>query len=195
MIKCIHFVTVDGIGGVECAARSCIEEERPVEGLHIHVMYLSGCISFRKDAPRSKGKISAFKLNSFDRILAHINNPAAHLWALVSLIRKKPDVLVCSLWRGMTVGILYKLLFPRVRFVCFLHAATTVHAVDRGLNHMAMRMAAAIWADSKTTLTARVPGHLQSRKPTRVISFILKKAAPETLPGNSPVFAYWGRLD
>ncbi|MDM8553355.1 glycosyltransferase family 4 protein [Desulfococcaceae bacterium HSG7] len=194
MIKCIHFISVDCIGGVQCAARSCLAEESSCE-VDIRLLYLSGCVSFQNNSFQNNGKILAFKINSPDNIYANINNPIAHLWAFFTLIQQKPDVLVCSLWRSMPVGIVYKLFFPKVKFVCFLHSALPLHIVDKFLNHVAMYMADAIWADSKMTLTARVPKYFQSWKPLRVISFILEKVIPKKLPANAPIFVFWGRLD
>ena len=195
MIKCIHFVPVDGIGGVECAARSCIVEESSVKGVDIRLLHLFGGGGFRNNTFQDTGKVMTFKMNAIDNLRAHINDPIVHLWALFTLIRYKPDVLVCSLWRSMFVGIFYKLFFPRVKLVCFLHSALALHFVDRFLNTVGMVMADAIWADSRMTLTARVPRYLQLRKPLRVISFILKKVIPKKLPANAPVFVFWGRLD
>lgn len=194
MIKCIHFVPVDGIGGVECAARSCVTGENSAE-VDLRLMHLSGSVFFQNNEVADNGRVLAFKVNSPDNIFAHINNPIAHLWAFFTLLHHKPDVLVCSLWRSMPVGILYKLLFPRVKFVCFLHSALPLHIVDKILNSVGMLLADAIWADSGMTLTARAPKYLASRKPLRVISFILEKIVPQTLPANAPVFVFWGRLD
>ncbi|WP_339136096.1 MAG: glycosyltransferase family 4 protein [Candidatus Electrothrix sp. GW3-4] len=197
MIKCIHFIPFDGVGGVETAARSCIMKGASAKEVDLRLMCLVGWASFKEKSDQDKNKIFAFTIvRSLARLRTHLNNPIAHFWALLTLIRQKPDVLICSLWRTLFAGILYKLLCPKVKLVCFLHSAGTTNLIDKLINHCGMAVADAIWADSKTTITIRVPSRLTSRKPLRVISFILSRIIPpHSLPKNNPFFVYWGRLN
>lgn len=191
-IRCIHFTPGDGFGGVECAMRSWIAGEEATGGIEKYLLRFSQCVPLPENIP---GKLLSFRVNSFENRLANLKNPVAHLWALMMLLQYKPDVLVCSLWGSLPASILYKVLCPRVKMVCFLHSAIAVRLVDKILNAIGMQIADAIWADSKMTLAARVPSYLQSRKSLRVISFILERVIPRKRPVNAPVFVFWGRLD
>ena len=88
--------------------------------------------------------------------------------------------------------LLYKLIHPRCRFVCFLHSGRAVHAVDWLLAFLAMALASEIWADSQSTLKSRIPIKWHHR--ARVISFVLRYVQAGTQERPSPRFIFWGRL-
>ncbi|WP_288413681.1 glycosyltransferase [uncultured Sphingomonas sp.] len=175
--RILHLVPMDALGGVETAARSAAE----ADGLacDFTLMFMAG----RSMATRR------------DRIIDHPgrrhNSPLAYLASVRDILRLRPDVLICSLWRSMLVGIIVKLLRPSTRLVCFLHSTTWVHAADRLAHDVGMRLADAIWADSAATLRTRASA---LDRPTRIISFVTRhrNAVPHERP--QPRFVGWGRL-
>lgn len=177
--RILHLVPMDALGGVETAARSAAE----ADGLacDFTLMFMAG----RSMATRR------------DRIIDHPgrrhNSPWAYLASVRDILRLRPDVLICSLWRSMLVGIIVKLLRPSTRLVCFLHNSVPEHRVDRLVHDAGIRMADEIWADSDATVQARTHA---TPKPVRVISFITRTrdaAAPLTTQP-MPHFVGWGRL-
>jgi len=100
--------------------------------------------------------------------------------------------LIASLWRSCVVLHAIKLLRPKTKVVTFLHSASDVHWLDKVFNRMAMQVSTEIWADSKTTLEARVPKALQAR--ARIISFLVERQPEPAYAPPNPRFLYWGRL-
>jgi len=179
VLKVIHLIPHDGIGGVEAAARSMAGADSL--GCQFSLMLIAG-----KTLAENPQRIVESPLWS-------ANNPLAHCLAAFRVLRDKPDVLICSLWRSMLVGLSVKLLRPKMKLVCFLHLASTVHLLDRMLNNLALRFCDAVWADSKSTLDARFS--LKYEKPTEIISFVLSH--PKINPAHNPCaprFVFWGRL-
>jgi glycosyltransferase involved in cell wall biosynthesis len=186
MVKCIHLIPLDGLGGVEVAARSFIRSACRDEQVDLRVMYLA--------RGGGEGGQAAGPFRVIPSAFASTNNPAAHLLALFRIIMGRPEVLVCSLWKCMPIGICYKLLFPGKKFVCFLHSAKNVHWVDRVLTNLAIRFADAVWGDSEGTLLSRLPRKSRKEKRLRIISFVLESHYQRSLPRNVPSFVFWGRL-
>lgn len=121
------------------------------------------------------------------------NDPRAYFAALRRLCQERPDIVIASLWRSCLLLTGLKLLRPGTTCVTFLHSAVDVHLPDRVLNVLAMLLSREIWADSRTTLDARVPRFL--RKRGRVISFLLHHAPDVQVHGQArPEFVFWGRL-
>lgn len=177
--RILHLVAADALGGVETAARSAAEADRlPCD---FTLMFMAGeTVATRRD-----------------RIVDHpgrrSNSPLTLLQSIRDVLRISPDVLVCSLWRSMLVGMAVKRLRPSIRLVCFLHNSVPEHRLDQMVHDAAMRMADEIWADSDATVQARTPA---VRTPTRVISFITRKrnaAVPATALA-APHFVGWGRI-
>jgi glycosyltransferase involved in cell wall biosynthesis len=122
------------------------------------------------------------------------NNPLAHLYALYKVFSEKPDILVCSLWRTVPIGLLVKLFMPKTRLVYFLHSASTTHILDKLFSQLMLSFCNAVWADSEATLTARLKTHKTIT--ARVISFVTSKSiSTQTSNVLLPRFIFWGRLN
>ncbi len=167
MMKAIHLVPYDAVGGVEVAARSIADAE--YSGLKFSKLYLVD-----KNAGESE------------------DHPIAYFRALSRLQRMKPNLVIASLWRCCAVMLAHKLLSPRSRCVTFLHLSHDVHWLDYLLNRLAMWISDEIWADSISTLDARVP--VFWRRKARVISFLVERSAVPLVRLPTPHFVFWGRL-
>ncbi len=179
-MKVIHLIPYDGIGGVETAARTMLEAN--TGKIDFKLMLLAGtCLKSRVDRVLE----SSFRSP---------NNPFAHAYTAYRIIREHPDILVCSLWRTIIVGLIVKLFLRDTRVVCFLHSESLAHFVDKWLHKVFLFFCDAIWADSLNTLRARISN---IKKYTRVISFVTFKSSTlraATTP-LSPRFAFWGRVN
>lgn len=124
-----------------------------------------------------------------------VNNPMAHLSALLRVVARRPEVLICSLWRTVPIGLVVKLLQRDTKLVYFVHSDSPAHLLDRALSEVMMCFSDAIWADSGVTLEART--RARHTKLRRVISFVTeRRVLPEpVLPGVGPHFVCWGRLN
>jgi glycosyltransferase involved in cell wall biosynthesis len=112
--------------------------------------------------------------------------------AIVRLWQLQPDALIVSLWRAYAVGILLKLLRPKMKLVLFLHFPQDVHIVDKCLARTGALLANKVWADSKVTLKRRLPD-LKLEK-GHVISFVTNRITPMPPISVRPTFIFWGRL-
>ena len=172
----IQLLPADGIGGVEIAARSTLSLS--AARCDFAILLLAGLAL--ADHPAIIG--SAF---------ASSNRPGAHLAALRQLWRRRPDVLIASLWRTTPVAIVYKLLRPRTRLVYFLHVDRTVHVVDRISSRLALMLADEVWSDAAASMIARgVP----VGKPRRVISFVLDRLPRVEMRTIAASFVAWCRI-
>jgi len=120
MIKIIQLVPRDGIGGVESAARSMMDA--PSSQCEFSLLFIEG--------ENSIGNGNSVSVPTF----RSENNPFAHFRAFRRIVYEKPDLLVCSLWRSVPIGLGVKLLRPRTKLVFFLHFPTTTHLLDRLLS-------------------------------------------------------------
>ncbi|HEY5106454.1 MAG TPA: glycosyltransferase family 4 protein [Caulobacteraceae bacterium] len=122
------------------------------------------------------------------------HDPRAYFDALRRLRQFAPDLVICSLWRTLPLGMLVKWLNPRVKVVCFLHVARPAHVVDRLLYLLAMRASDAIWFDCLATFQGRAHG---ASKPGRIISFVTARFRPFSAEAKPPCprFVSWGRLN
>ncbi len=120
-------------------------------------------------------------------------NPLAIMSAAWRASRSDVDVVIVSLWRSSIVGLLAKLLRPKIKLVVFLHLPSDVHLGDLVFTRLSILLATAVWADSKATLLGRVPG-IRAKK-CRVISFVTRRF--EALPVRPvvPSFIFWGRIN
>lgn len=166
-MRAVHLVPYDAVGGVEVAARSIADGT--YDDLTFSRLYLA-------DKQRNESE----------------NQPGVYFRALGRLLRLKPDLVIASLWRCCAVLVFYKLFRPRVRAVTFLHSACTVHWLDFILNYFSMCLSSEIWADSLSTLNARVPGRWHRK--ARVISFLVDRVSPVQRMTPKPRFVFWGRL-
>lgn len=169
--KVVHLIPYEGIGGVERAAatmRNISSED----------------IDFRVETifPPSAAKSRWVIWNVW-----HFLRSAMSLW------RTRPTVLIVSLWRAYSVGIVVKLLRPKIRLVAFLHFPHDVHGLDFFLTRFAALLACEVWADSRETLLKRLSTMPGSKG--RVISFVTECITPvvDQRPVR-PVFIFWGRI-
>lgn len=179
MNKIIHILPYDSIGGVEAAARSIRS------GAYPSFLFQKYYIDSRAGRSLQRGWDES----------GHFNSPAdprKYLQALLWLHRRRPQLLIASLWRSYVVAVVYKLLHPGSKVVCFLHSSRAVHLVDWFLAFGAMAMATEIWTDSQTTLNSRVPQFLRTR--AIVISFVLRRLHPASQENPAPQILFWGRL-
>jgi glycosyltransferase involved in cell wall biosynthesis len=178
-LNVVHVMPIDGIGGAEEALRSM--PTGPLADTVFHVFFIA-----RGDAHRETRFVKAGPHNSVNDIRNYI-----HL--IRQLMRMRPDLLVCSLWRGAIVCLLAKMFGIGRARVLFLHAPRPVHIMDRLLNYLAMLAADRIWVDSAATKTLRVPERLHSK--TITVLFLTKEVGQPPERTGSLRFVYWGRID
>lgn len=166
-MRAVHLVPYDAVGGVEVAAKSIADST--YDGFSFSRLYLA-------DKQRNESE----------------NQPGVYFRALSRLLRLKPDLVIASLWRCCALVLIYKLLRPKAKVVTFLHLAHCVHFPDFIFNHLAMMISDEIWADSQTTLTARVPRRFRSK--SKVISFLVERSDEVAPRQPLPNFVFWGRL-
>lgn len=172
MRKVVHLVPYDGIGGVEAAARTMLEVREP--DLTYQVRWLFPEVGSREQ-----------------RRATH--NPLRLLSIALGLAREAPDLVVVSLWRSAIVGILVRLLNPKVRLVVFLHNSDDAHRLDRWATRLAVKLSDAVWSDSAASAARRLPA--APKQPLTVISYLTRRLEPLKRSGPPrPVFAFWGRL-
>lgn len=172
MPKIIHVVPYDGIGGVEAAARSM--GSLKYENINFEVDYIY------QNVKAEKRPVSTF-------------NP----WPLFTTawrIRKyQPDVLIVSLWRSTIVGLMAKLLRPKIKLVTFLHLDKDVHLLDYVFTRVSFWFSSEIWADSAATINGRL--RAPRRKQCRLISFVTRRFEAKPIGKIAPIFIYWGRIN
>jgi glycosyltransferase involved in cell wall biosynthesis len=182
--RVLHLVPHDGVGGVEVAARSMAA--RDDLSCDFTLQFIGG------------PTLLADKRKVVEGTFRSSNNPLAHLTALAGILMRRPDVVVCSLWRTAPIGLLVKVLRPETKLVSFIHNADIAHGVDWAFSEVMMTFADAIWTDSQSTLSARTrPRHAALR---RVISFVTERrfgAKDEVkveVAQPAPRFVCWSRL-
>jgi glycosyltransferase involved in cell wall biosynthesis len=122
----------------------------------------------------------------------HPLNPLAQMKALMTCLRLRPDVLIVSLWRSVGVGVVARLLRPKMKLVYFLNSERPAHAVDNLASRLAIACAHEVWGDSEATLRARLG---RRRKASRVISFVTQRQEPLPAHGAPRArFTTWCRL-
>jgi len=174
----VHVVPYDGIGGVEIATAT-------VPGGRY-----AGFV-FRKAFIASKGPAEP-RPYVYESGVGPENNPLAFLRTVAHLLKKRPQVLVLSLWRSCIVGLIVKALRPRTQLVVFLHNTRHSNKVDAVLTQLTARLAEAIWADSASSAAQRLGPAWKAR--TRPISFLTTRIARVSGEDPTPHFITWGRL-
>lgn len=172
MIKVIHLIPYDGIGGVEVAARSLRGVHR--SGLDFSVQ------SVYQNVAGYHNRQETFGLS-----------PLFH--AFFNIRAQQPDLLIVSLWRACLIGILVKVFRPRTRLVLMLHSTRNAHWLDKAITDLAASLATELWADSEATLRQRLKE--SSHKIRRVISFVTRRLEPMPEKPPEPTFIFWGRLN
>lgn len=180
IVRVVHVVPYDGVGGVETAVRSLSA------GLHDGIEFLKCFIA---------GKGGRIDRSPFEHHGPHISeNSVVNYIAAIRYVRAlKPELVIGSLWRSCLVLIALWLLRTPTKQVVFLHLPKAVHLADYVCNRIAMAVATEIWVDSEATLASRVPMRLHNK--SRVISFLTRRIAVVPIRSPEPKFIYWGRLD
>lgn len=137
--RVVHLIPRDGLGGVESAVRSL----DPNKHKDLAVLYMAG--------PSLRPVSRLFRTLSPDRGLW---SPVAYWVALKELLRMRPKVLICSLWRASLVGIFAKILMPRTKLVVIVHATVISHFADKLVTSLACKMAEEVWCDSEASKVA-----------------------------------------
>jgi glycosyltransferase involved in cell wall biosynthesis len=171
MSKIVHVIPYDGVGGVECAARSVGAVSTQEFEFAVDFIF--------KNVTAGRGRWATF-------------NPWPILSAAWRGSRSDVDVLVISLWRSAIVGLVAKLLRPNLKVVAFLHSSKDEHVFDYLFTRLAVFFATEVWADSDATLNCKIPRNLKVG--CRVISFVINRldAIPEKKVEAS--FVFWGRI-
>lgn len=169
--RILHLVPVDGIGGVEVAAKS---------------------MRARQDLP------CRFRLQFIEpeppqgRSAGSIGRMLAANWRALRAARDfEPEVILCSLWRSVPLALALRAIHRRAKLVFFIHLDTTTHRLDTLLSAAAIRVADEIWGDSVATLAARDIATDRSR----VISFVTERAPLLDKRFVGARFVSWGRLN
>lgn len=170
MLRVIHLIPYDGIGGVEAAARTMRNIEAPDVLFELAYIF---AVPLRRP-------ISTF-------------NPLPIVMSVYRILKWKPDILIVSLWRSCIVGILVKIFRPRLRLVLFLHLPRHAHVADALLTNAVRSLASAIWADSVETFARRLPG-LAEEKGGKIISFVAQRLQRFGDALLQPTFIFWGRI-
>jgi glycosyltransferase involved in cell wall biosynthesis len=182
-LRAIHLIPYDGIGGVEEAARSMARQTDPQADPQIdfHLRHIF------PDVRSQGGRRATYDPRPMWRAAREIATEARRA--------AQPTVLIASLWRSSIVGILVRMMNPRVRLVTFIHNSVDAHLADRLFTRLAIRLSVAVWADSAASVRLRFARPL--RPPVTVISYLLRRLdplPPPPDPAAAPVFAFWGRL-
>ncbi len=172
MKKVIHLIPFDGIGGVESAAHTMSNVLNA--DIEFEIFYI-----FKKQVSRR----NFLRSLSLKRILLSV----------FQLHKKKPDLVIVSLWRSCIVAILLKLTRPKTKIVLFLHYPHHYHLADMFFTKIALFICDSVWADSKDTLNSRAPAYPHEK--SNVISFIARRLKAKKCNGVPlPNFIFWGRL-
>ena len=169
--KFIHLVPYDGVGGVEVAARSMGLVDR--ENIEFSICYIF-C-----DIDLSKNKYVTY-------------NPFWIFYKAWKISRSDVDFLILSLWRASIVGLIAKLMRPRIKIITFLHNSRDAHFFDFIVTRISVWASKAVWADSQATLAKRFEG-IDNDK-CQVISLVTRRFEAAPIQAVEPVFIFWGRI-
>jgi len=171
IIKIIHLIPYDGIGGVETAARTMLHVRD--ENIDFNVSYI--CTK-----------------TSREKSLKSTYNPFSLIISFLSICRKDVDVLIVSLWRSLIVGILVKIFKPKIILITFLHLESNAHFIDYICHKISLFLSTHIFADSDATKRGRLSPSMQ--KKCSVISFVSKRIDPLSMHEVNTNFIFWGRI-
>jgi glycosyltransferase involved in cell wall biosynthesis len=126
------------------------------------------------------------------RLWLSLNNPILYLKTLFNLLRRRPKVVISSLWRSHAVAIIYKLILPDVVLVPFVHSSKG-HILDVFLTKQVIALSQNVFFDCRASREA-YSGSLLNKE-SHIISFLLNQSSARiTERQSSPRFIYWGRL-
>jgi glycosyltransferase involved in cell wall biosynthesis len=170
----IHLLPYDGIGGAETAARTMAGITHAA--VRFNLRYIFPGVRTRQQ-----------RAATFD--------PTAFLRTGWRIAHEQPDVLIVSLWRSAIVGVMVKLLRPRLKLVVLVHSSKDAHFFDFIFTRLAICASSAVWVDSEASFALRF--RRLSRRRVTTISFLAHRLSPFCVAPSvrpSPAFAFWGRL-
>ena len=156
MKKVIHLIPFDGIGGVESAAQTM--NNVSIANIEFEIFYI-----FKKQVSK-RNFLSSLSLK---RILSSV----------FQLYKKKPDLVIVSLWRSCIVAILFKIIRPKTKIVLFLHYPHHYHLADMFFTKIALYICDSVWADSSDTLHSRA---LDIRMKNQMLYLLLQEDLMQT---------------
>lgn len=120
-------------------------------------------------------------------------NPLGFLFTIREILKEKPDILVCSLWRSIFAGTIVKLINRNIKTILFFHNERFNHVADKIISLSGVRVCDAIFVDSNKT---RKLIERYSTKKIKVISFITRKSDDIFNPSKKEMsFIFFGRLN
>lgn len=165
--KVFHIFPDNDVGGVQACARSLIGQTSSAYQLDIIFIQTESQVSV---------------LNFLQRCF--------HLGLRIA--RDKPDLVVCSLWKGALVGITAKILWPGCKIVNFYHSSKNVHFFDFLVNRCCEAISVEVWVDSAASCAARVNSFYYNK--AHIINPILRSNKKVIRQAPTLSFVYWGRL-
>ncbi|MCI5221990.1 MAG: glycosyltransferase [Candidatus Electrothrix sp. AR4] len=171
MLKIVHLIPYDGIGGVEIAARTmqCLR--------HDNIDFKIQFIYEEVTSAKQRGVTY---------------NPFRLLSASMRIAANEMDLLIVSLWRSYVVGLVVKLFRPDLKLIVFIHLNKDSHCLDFFFMRLATYFSVEIWADSSASLRERLSGFEHKKK--RVISFVTWRYTPLPQQSVKASFIFWGRI-
>ncbi|MEM7355951.1 MAG: glycosyltransferase family 4 protein, partial [Acidobacteriota bacterium] len=180
MVKILHILPQNGIGGAELAACRAASDREEVAALFL---------------ARSDGTTQRTPNRDDARIRYGQGQSSLGPGALRSALRAvdalAPEVVVFSMWRTFGAFLALRLLRPQRRFVLFLHSERATHFVDLWATRTMARLSHGVFADSGASLRRL---HRPQRIDTRVVSFMMRRLQPLEPRDPAPRFIFWGRL-
>lgn len=185
----LHSLT---LGGVEVALVSAVP--RLCREFDLRIVCLG---------PIDPKLISHLSPNEKKAFVSFPSQPIKYAFAILSairyLLRFKPDLLVCSLWRASLTGVVVKKLRKSVRLLSFVHSTNFFHIPDRLFTTLALANADGILTDSKA-VSDFVLRSFRPKVSIQKVSFFIQPTPPQRT--NAPLnsgkgirFIYLGRLD
>ncbi|CAG5069901.1 hypothetical protein DYBT9623_02638 [Dyadobacter sp. CECT 9623] len=191
--KRVTYVLHDiAIGGVEVALISAIPALMAQYSLTIIVL---GKIDARMIAHLNDNEKSVFKSLDFP-----LSTYPFRLFFLVGkILKSKPDILICSLWRSALLGTLAKYVRRHIRFYAFVHNTAFPHLPARYFNERAAKAADVVLTDSVAT-KVYVEAKFTPKAPVRVVSFLtrptpIKRSKDLPIAGEEVRFIFLGRIN
>lgn len=170
-----------GIGGVQEAVRSFFDNESICK-FSVSVVTLNG--SFNGD---SINKNVDFFHGGYG-----INNPLSVIWLSYLIFRYKPDLVVCSLWRSLIIGLILRIF--GINVVCFVHNEKFKNHLDYFVHRLCSRYISRFFVDSNKTKDSFSCIFNINKSRIDVISFLTKNIKRVEKKNKNNKYIFWGRL-
>ena len=141
-MKVLYVIQHFGVGGAEVALLSAIPE------LNRQFNFRLVCLS-----PVNPSFIARLSAEERNNIIVFKGFPFNYLKALFYILKFKPDIVITSLWKAVTMGVLTKLIKPRTKYVEFIHSSVYFHLLDRLFTKLALKSADVVFCDSASAKT------------------------------------------